>query len=315
MLLGRSFMKKGEKYLFISGMVEIKDFRFRASDDFSQQMWNSIYTEIKEHFTDLEILGWFYAKAEIPPVCTEQIRGIHGKNFAGNDKLLYLYEEGEDEDAVFLSMAGTLEQQQGYYIYYEKNPEMQEYMISHKKPVSIDSQFKEHAVGSIREVLEQKQEEKEARQAKTSYGLVVALALLAVLCGWMAMKNQTALTKVETQVSALKATMGFDDGASQEKNTMVETLAGNVATVTPAAVTATPEVSPAAMTAVPEASASPIVIAKKYDYYIVKEGDTLSKIASRYYSDVAKAETIRKYNKLKKDSVILVGQKLKLPIN
>ena len=113
---------------------------------------------------------------------------------------------------------------------------------------------------------------------------------------------------------ALKETMGLTEGDNKEKGkqeTTVETLAGNVSTATPPAVT----VSPAAVTTPPGAVATPIVIAKKYDVYVVKKGDTLSKIAGQYYSDVTKAEKIRKYNKLKKEEVILAGQKLKLPLN
>ena len=313
-LLGKISARKGEKYFFVSGMVEIKDFRYREEGKFTEEMWAALYTEIKEHFTDLEILGWFYAKAEMPPVCTEQLRGIHGKNFAGNDKLLYLYEAGEDEDALYLSSAGTLEKQGGYYIYYEKNPEMQEYMISHKKPSKIDERLNERAVGSMREILEHKQEEKEEKQERRSYGLAAALVLLLFLCGYMALKNQNTLAKVEGQMLALKETMGLTEGDDKEKGkqeTTVETLAGNVMAATPPAVT----VSPAAVTTPPEAVATPIVIAKKYDVYVVKKGDTLSKIAGQYYSDVTKAEKIRKYNKMKKEEVILVGQKLKLPLN
>lgn len=311
-LLGKISARKGEKYFFVSGMVEIKDFRYRENDTFTEEMWTGLYTDIKEHFTDLEIVGWFYTKAEMPPVCTEQIRGIHGKNFAGNDKLLYLYEVGEDEDSVYLSLAGTLEKQSGYYIYYEKNPEMQDYMISHKKPSKIDEQLNERALGNMRGILEHKQEEKEIKQERRSYGLAAALVLLAILCGYMALKNQNTLAKVEGQMAALKETMGLAETKEGDgQKTTVETLAGNVATITPPAVT----VTPAAVEAPPEAVSSPVVIAKKYDIYIVKEGDTLSKIAGQYYSDVTKAEKIRKYNKLKKEEVILVGQKLKLPLN
>lgn len=315
-LLGKISARKGEKYFFISGMVEIKDFRYREEDKFTEEMWTGLYTDIKEHFTDLEIVGWFYTKAEMPPVCTEQIRGIHGKNFAGNDKLLYLYEVGENEDVIYLSSAGTLEKQSGYYIYYERNPEMQNYMISHKKPSKIDERLDERALGNMRGILERKQEEKEIKQGRHSYGFVAVLALLAFLCGYMALKNQNTLAKMEGQMMALKETMGLtetDTGENGEgsQTTTVETLAGNVATITPPAVT----VTPAAVETPPEAVSSPVVIAKKYDIYIVKEGDTLSKIAGQYYSDVSKAEKIRKYNKLKREEVILVGQKLKLPIN
>ena len=45
---------------------------------------------------------------------------------------------------------------------------MQEYMISHKKPSKIDERLNERAVGSMREILEHKQEEKEEENINTS---------------------------------------------------------------------------------------------------------------------------------------------------
>ena len=166
--------------------------------------------------------------------------------------------------------SGKMERQPGYYIYYEKNPEMQEYMVTHKKHSRIDDHLEEKALGDMRGILEKKQQEKEEKQERGARGLMVGLAALAILCGWLALRNQDALTKVENQ------------------------------TATPAAISPSP---------------TPIKIVKEYDIYQVKKGDTLSSIAGKYYSDINLAEKIRRYNGLKKDSVILVGQKLKLPLN
>ncbi len=269
-LLGKTVIKKGERYLFISGMVEIEDFMLRTSEEFSQEMWTSIYSGIKE-----------------------------------NDKLLFLYEDGEGEDAFFAMQSGKMERQPGYYIYYEKNPEMQEYMVTHKKHSRIDDHLEEKALGDMRGILEKKQQEKEEKQERGARGLMVGLAALAILCGWLALRNQDALTKVENQMTTLRQSLS--EQTQKPSQTTVETLSANVATITPAAMTATPAaISP---------SPTPIKIVKEYDIYQVKKGDTLSSIAGKYYSDINLAEKIRRYNGLKKDSVILVGQKLKLPLN
>lgn len=269
-LLGKTVIKKGERYLFISGMVEIEDFMLRTSEEFSQEMWTSIYSGIK-----------------------------------GNDKLLFLYEDGEGEDAFFAMQSGKMERQPGYYIYYEKNPEMQEYMVTHKKHSRIDDHLEEKALGDMRGILEKKQQEKEEKQERGARGLMVGLAALAILCGWLALRNQDALTKVENQMTTLRQSLS--EQTQKPSQTTVETLSANVATITPAAMTATPAaISP---------SPTPIKIVKEYDIYQVKKGDTLSSIAGKYYSDINLAEKIRRYNGLKKDSVILVGQKLKLPLN
>lgn len=56
-LLGHRFYHAREKVFLVSGMVSVKDFHMRNSDTFSQEMWTGIYTDIKENFTDLDVVG------------------------------------------------------------------------------------------------------------------------------------------------------------------------------------------------------------------------------------------------------------------
>ncbi len=58
----------------------------------------------------------------------------------------------------------------------------------------------------------------------------------------------------------------------------------------------------------------PSADAKKTYEYIVKEGDTLSRIAVNCYSDRSKAAVIARYNKLKDPDLVVPGQKLIIPL-
>ena len=51
----------------------------------------------------------------------------------------------------------------------------------------------------------------------------------------------------------------------------------------------------------------------EYDTYEVQTGDTLSSISNKYYSDPNKYDVIIKYNNLKNENSLFVGQKLKIP--
>lgn len=51
----------------------------------------------------------------------------------------------------------------------------------------------------------------------------------------------------------------------------------------------------------------------EYDVYIVKDGDTLSSISFKYYGDPNKYDVIIKYNKMKNENSLYVGQELKIP--
>jgi serine/threonine protein phosphatase PrpC/LysM repeat protein len=51
----------------------------------------------------------------------------------------------------------------------------------------------------------------------------------------------------------------------------------------------------------------------EYDIYIVKSGDTLSSISSKYYGNPNKYDQIIKYNNLKNENDLYIDQKLKIP--
>ena len=61
----------------------------------------------------------------------KKITKIHVDQFPGRDKTLFLMDPLDREDAFFIYEGGKLVQQHGYYIYYERNEDMQNYMVEH----------------------------------------------------------------------------------------------------------------------------------------------------------------------------------------
>lgn len=59
-LLGHRMFRSHEKLFQISGMVVIHDFAERKGDSFSSEMWTDIYTDMKENFSGVDVVGWFY---------------------------------------------------------------------------------------------------------------------------------------------------------------------------------------------------------------------------------------------------------------
>jgi serine/threonine protein phosphatase PrpC/LysM repeat protein len=51
----------------------------------------------------------------------------------------------------------------------------------------------------------------------------------------------------------------------------------------------------------------------EYDTYVVQSGDTLSAISNKFYGSLNKYDIIMKYNNIKKDNSLYVGQELKIP--
>ncbi len=246
-LLGTNRSEQGVKYLFISGMVAIRQFAERTDQQFSQDIWGNIYTDIKENFTGLEILGWYYSGPGTPVSCNETLRVIHGKNFSGADKLLFIYDDAEKDEGFFRSTAGVMERQKGFYIYYEKNEEMRDYMVGYidsktsfehvedtaldirnvlraKKGLPIDSYIPEKTGFESKRNRESRERSKEGRY---SVGLGTVIVVFAVLLGFVALQNQNAFRKAEEQISNIKETFQGETVKEPDK-TEVERLQANL---------------------------------------------------------------------------------------
>lgn len=154
--LGKSRVVKDIRYTFISGVVECSAVVFqweRISLDDS--FWDYIYKEEKQYFPDTEIVGWFLGRAGQAMALTPMVEAAHRKYFAGRDKVLMLMDILEGEELFFVYEQGYLQKREGYYIYYEKNLSMQEYMVSKKE--EEQKKRKGQAVEEHKENLEQEQ--------------------------------------------------------------------------------------------------------------------------------------------------------------
>lgn len=155
--LGKSQIVKDIRYTFISGVIECSAVVFqweRISLDDS--FWDYIYKEEKQYFPDTEIVGWFLGRAGQALALTPMVEAAHRKYFAGRDKLLMLMDILEEEELFFVYEQGYLQKREGYYIYYEKNLSMQEYMVSKKE--REQKKRKGQAVAEPRENQEQEDE-------------------------------------------------------------------------------------------------------------------------------------------------------------
>lgn len=132
--MGKSQVLKDIRYTFINGVVECSSAIFQweriCLDD---SFWDYIYKEEKQYFPETEIVGWFLGKAGQAMELAPAVEAAHRKYFAGRDKILMLMDILEEEELFFVYEQGYLQKREGYYIYYEKNLSMQEYMVSKRE--------------------------------------------------------------------------------------------------------------------------------------------------------------------------------------
>ena len=150
-LLGEIKRKNGNTYVFVKGMVEVREV-IENSLIFNDDIWAAIYKDIKKYFSKMNIVGWFVS---VPYRVRDDLKGIrklHLDNFAGNDKVCFLTDRTENDENFYMCKQGNLEKQSGYYIYYERNEKMKKYIKSlnnEKNESNENNVAKENSKGVI----------------------------------------------------------------------------------------------------------------------------------------------------------------------
>ena len=153
-LLGEVWQNENMKCLFADGAVEI------AEGEPNDDMWEKIYREMKQYFPGREVIGWAKKMEEPEEEPDEKLFDLHREQFPGEDRLLFLY-DSEENASVFLTENTGIRKQSGYYIYYEKNEQMQSYMVKENEGQSVEAESKNQdgAIQNFRRRIAKKQQD------------------------------------------------------------------------------------------------------------------------------------------------------------
>ena len=315
-LLGESQTDGNEKCVFIKGIIKAK-LGTEVEEKgvyFNENVWNGIYSDVEKYFPNLSVVGWFAAIPEVTPERMMKLKKIHLDNFAGSMKTLYLIDTVEKEENFYLYENGELKKQKGYVCFYERNYEMQEYMLERRE----DGQDK--VMKSIRNIIKEKEEMHEQKKsARFMYGVSAFMVVVILVISINLMNNYQKMKKFDKSISSLMVQMSGNDTATEENVVPVNKLEGGVYPTEaetdgePASVSATS--TEVVTVTVPQPTEEQTVAAtvSEASIYTVKAGDTIMGICKRYYGDTSKCNEIIAYNNIKDGNILYIGQQIKLP--
>lgn len=351
-LVGQNIKQEGCRSLFINGAVEVAEVDLTGDIVFSNDTWTSIYEDIKKYFVEAEILGWFIGGPGYLLEEKERILKAHIDNFAGADKTLLTYDNMEKEEAFHIYENNRLVKQEGYYIYYEKNEEMQTYIIEHNKTESAEVNYDDKVSREIRSVLQNKkpvavQENKNITKLMYAAGTLLAVIILvvgaAMLSNYDQMKNmQKALDSLSRNLEQVEsvfikegknpvagnkeANVPVIDDASQKGNKASEdSLDINVVTGDLEPLEEEPasgeelvdeeddEASTDDTKEVKTEENDETAKIEEVKYYTVVGGDSLAGISYKLYKSANYISVIKKLNNIEDEDMIYIGQKLIVP--
>lgn len=344
-LLGELAKEGNERCVFVKGVI--KAALGDTSDTgiyFNENIWNKIYSDTEKYFPDLSVVGWFAVMPEVTDERMARLKKLHLDNFAGNMKTLYLVDTVEKEEHFYLYENGTLKRQKGYVCFYERNYEMQEYMLERSEKKSCEDASDDRVIRNIRNVIREKEELKEQRKSGSfMYGVSAFLVVVIIVIGINLMNNYEKMKRLNQSVDNLMNQLegnerGGQDGDDKDVHDAeasgdisvdgdaikVNRLSGDVYPLeenstsdktereTVSDNNAASETTQAISESETDASVSSVKT-DSYSMYTVKQGDTLMGICKRYYGTTTKYQEVMQYNGLDDRDMLYIGQQIKLP--
>lgn len=237
-LLGSCQQSGKENCLFIKGVIRAKgtDEKQKKGIYFDENVWNNVYSDIEKYFPDLHIVGWYAAVRNMTSEKVKYLKRVHLDNFAGNMKTMYLINIEEKEENFYLYENGELKKQKGYVCFYERNYEMQEYMLEKRGNKSIESTANDKVMKSIRSIIQDKEMLQQHKKNTTfMYGVCTFMLVVVMVIGINLMNSYEKMDNVDKSLNRIVSRIsGSGDEKEQSANVSsddvvsVNKLKGNV---------------------------------------------------------------------------------------
>lgn len=333
-LLGFHTKQDDMRLTFINGAIGIPAAKVEEDQvSFSSDLWEDVYGTMRKYFHDCEIVGWFLTRPGKSLGINEKITKIHVDQFPGREKTLFLMDPLDREDAFFIYENGRLVRQHGYYIYYERNEDMQNYMVENRKGRGSEELLEAanlKRTTNIRRRTEKAKPKESKHRGRAVAGTMVAAAAV-VLLGvtlinrlYIPSRAKTVsggVTDETVTVQVVEGAVTANNGAAVPEGNSTGTEVSETGSVSGAAGTTEmtsqegtsemgEDTSEADESTSESAKTTNVTTSKRYT---VRKGDTLANISLSLYDSRDYVDTICEINDIEDPDVIYEGMVLELP--
>ena len=300
-LAGEIVTQEGQEVVYISGAVRVEEVKTENGKlEFDIEASDRAEELRKEHFPTCQTIGWCLIESGNLMGQEQEAARIHERFFAKANSIFIHKDAVENEEVFYAYKFGELMQMGGHYIYYEKNPDMQNYMIHARRQIGVTPSevVEDRAAKDFRSAIREQLEAKEHHQnSRFVYAASILLIVVVLAMGISTMNNYDKMEAVQTSLETLSQTV-------TEPKQKTETLSGKESKKDTQSVQKTGTV--------PEISTVQEQLGDE-EYYEVVKGDTLDRISEKVYGDASHVDAICRMNGLSDGNLIYIGQKLLLP--
>ncbi len=335
-LFGEKKTIEDDTIIYVKGAIEGQNLELDLDETvFNDEVWREIYQQKDRLFPGLEVIGWALLRMGFSVRLNDKIKKTHFENFPGEGKVLYMIDDLENEDAFYVYRGQDLARQSGYYIYYDKNPMMQEYLAERREGMKESENYEkimenmrdERLIRQFREKVSRKTKSSQRKGRFRTFSTAAAVAVMMIMGGTMyyyAQQDQSINFRevvngaVNTMGKGVKEQVEDKSETTEKTKTVTKVLDTQASTVEKKSTTAVKNTTAAQITTAKKtaATAAKKTNASKYKYYkyTVKKGETLVSISRKVYGTQKLVKRIREANALSNQNQIYPGQKLIIPI-
>lgn len=204
--------------VYIEGAVEI-DMGQEIQKWFTHEHWRDIFQDIRSWFDGLEVVGWYMANPGFPPILSEELKSLHLRNFSGNAHVFFQTDVLDNEEVFYMRGEKGLAPVCGYYIYYEKNDRMQEYMSQRKGGIGIEPEgvMRDRAAARFRNVMQEKKEQNvQKKMFAFLYTSCMFLVLVILVIGVTLVNNYDRMANMENALHQISENLETETGSVEE---------------------------------------------------------------------------------------------------
>ncbi|MCU6688009.1 LysM peptidoglycan-binding domain-containing protein [Dorea acetigenes] len=339
-----------QECVYITGAVRIPDPVGENTEIvITDESCQKIKEESETYFREDKPVGWFLILPEKPLEINSNITRIHEKYFSQKNSVFIMKDAFSEEEIYYAYKYHELMQMGGHYIFYEKNPQMQDYIISTRRQngVTPSEVVEDRAAKNFRSTMREQMTGREQRTgARFAYMTSALLVVIVLAIGISTMNNYDKMNAVQTSIESLSKSVQQPEGQEAiEKAEVTEEVQADAAEAQ-ADEAETQDAGAEAQDTGQEAQdagagtqdssgeadqsdepdgaqdaadqAEPVTSTiqeelSSEEYYVVQKGDTLDRISQKIYGTTGEVDAICRMNGLTDGNLIFIGQKLLLP--
>ena len=289
----------------------------------------------KSYFANQNIIGWMHMQPGYGTMLTMKELREHQSVFEGCGTVCMLVDAINKIESIFVYEEDELREQSGYCMYYERNEEMQQFMLDHPYVSSVKEEIKDNVVNQFREIGKIRKAEYTQRKNLNLTVMAASILLIALTAVIVKMNDNKSYVGVLSGDRVSNDLVLMDEGNKEDEalidhKELEEQLlqTRNDAVGMEEIGNGTSEESSALGDEIEKQSEEGLEVEENneelisenaeeqsadYTIYKVEVGDTLADICYKQYGSAERSVEVAKFNGLTNTNQLFVGQELKMP--